>query len=514
MQQHTLQDNKRIAKNTVFLYIRMLFVMGVSLFTSRVVLDKLGVEDYGIYNAVGGVVAMLMFLNGTLSTSTSRFLTFELGRNDIARLTSTFSTAFYAHLILALLVVLFMETIGLWFVYNKLIIPLDRMYAALWAFHISVFTAFIAITQVPYTSVIIAHENMKVYAYMGIFEAVAKLVIVYLLVISSVDKLIFYACLVGIVQLLIAVFYRLYCVRNYVESHITRLFDKNILRRMLSFSGLSLLANVSHVLSVQGLVVLMNMFFQPVVVAAQAIGNQLTNAMMQFVGNLQTALNPQIIKLYATGAYTESRRLTLQSSVYVHELMLLLCLPAIVTMDSLLHLWLVEVPAYAVIFAQYIIIKQLFNVYNMTLYTPMIASGKLLSNSLAALFGGIGAFILLYVLLKLGFDVMWIQYISVFQAALFSYIVKPYILCKEIGYSWSEILWSFWGCIKVSIIPVLVSVLCYLYITIDNVIIMFGVITCICISVLFSAYIFLDEKTRNKLHVYFKQKLLDKIHFS
>lgn len=513
-QSNSLQNNKRIAFNTLFLYIRMLFVMGVSLFTSRVVLDKLGVEDYGIYNAVGGVVAMLMFLNGTLSTSTSRFLTFELGRNDIARLTSTFSTAFYAHLILALLVVLFMETVGLWFTYNKLIIPPDRMYAALWAFHISVFTAFIAITQVPYTSVIIAHENMKVYAYMGIFEALAKLVIVYLLVISSADKLIFYACLIGVVQLLIAGFYRFFCIKNYKESRISKSFDKSILRGMLSFSGLSLLANVSQVLSVQGLVVLMNMFFQPVVVAAQAIGNQLTNAMMQFVSNLQTALNPQIIKLYATGAYAESRRLTLQGSVYVHELMLLLCLPAIVTMDSLLHLWLVEVPAYAVVFAQYIILKQLFSVYSITLYTPMIASGKLLSNSLTSLFFGIGMFILLYVLLKLGFDVMWIQYISVFQAALFSFVVKPYILCKEIGYSWSEILLSFWGCVKVSIIPVLVSALCYQHIAIENLIDMFIVIACICLSVVTSAYIFLNKATRLKLHTYLSHRIFSRIHFS
>ena len=512
--QTNLQNNKKIAINTIFLYIRMLFIMGVSLFTSRVVLDKLGVEDYGIYNAVGGVVAMLMFLNGTLSTSTSRFLTFELGRNDNTRLTSTFSTAFYAHLILALLIVLFMETVGLWFVHNKLIIPTNRMYAALWTFHISILTTFIAITQVPYTSVIIAHENMKVYAYMGIFEALAKLVIVYLLIISPIDKLILYACLIGGIQLLTAIFYRLYCIKYYQESHISSSFDRYVLRSMISFSSLSLLANISQVLTAQGLVVLMNMFFQPAIVAAQAIGNQLTNAMMQFVNNLQTAINPQIIKLYATGAYAESRRLTLQSSVYVHELMLLLCLPAIVVMDSLLHLWLVEVPPYAIIFAQYIILKQLFSVYSITLYTPMIASGKLLSNSLASLFFGIGVFVLLYVLLKLGYDVMWIQYISVLQAALFSFVVKPYILCKEIGYSWSEIFGSFWGCLKVSVIPVLVSIFCYLYISIDSLWDMFGVITCICISVAISAYIFLDKATRLKLHNYLSQRIFSHIHFS
>lgn len=502
-----LQDSKRIAKNTIFLYIRMLFVMGVSLFTSRVVLDKLGVVDYGLYNAVGGVVAMLMFLNGTLSTGTSRFLTFELGRNDASRLKATFNTTFYTHLVLALLVALFMESVGLWFVYEKLIIPPERLSAALWAYHISIFTAVVAITQVPYTSVIIAHENMKIYAYLGVFEAVAKLVIVYLLVISSADRLVFYAVLVGVVQLLVAMFYRFYCIRHYVESHISRIFDRQILRGMLSFSGMSLLANASQVLSVQGLVVLMNMFFQPVVVAAQAIGNQLTGAMMQFVSNLQTAINPQIIKLYATGDYAASRRLTLQSSVYVHELMLLLCLPAMVVMDPLLHLWLVDVPPYAVIFAQYIVLKQIFSVYSSTLYIPMVASGKLGSNSVASLLFGISTFVLLYVLLKLGFDVMWIQYISVLQVALFSYVVKPYILCKEVGYSWHEILRSFWKSLRVSLIPVLVSIFCVMYLEITDLWKMLASVVFICLSVLVSSYLFLDEETRKKLHAFIGRRI-------
>ena len=484
-----LQDNKRIAKNTLFLYIRMLFVMGVTLFTSRIVLDKLGVVDYGLYNAVGGVVAMLMFLNGTLRTGTSRFLTFELGRNDASRLKATFSTAFYTHLILAILLALFMESVGLWFVYEKLIIPPERLSAALWTYHISIFTAVIAITQVPYTSVIIAHEDMKIYAYFGIFEAVARLLIVYLLAISSADRLVFYAWLVGLVQLLVAMFYRFYCTRHYVESHIIRTFDKSILRGMMSFSSMNLLANASQVLSVQGLVVLMNMFFQPVVVAAQAIGNQLTSAMMQFVNNLQTAINPQIIKLYATGDYVASRKLTLQSSVYVHELMLLLCLPAIVVMDPLLHLWLVEVPSYAVVFAQYIVLKQIFSVYSMTLYVPMVASGKLGSNSVASLVLGI------------------VQYVSILQAALFSYVVKPYILCREIGYSWSEILSGFWKSLKVSVIPVVVSVACTVYLTgigfwqlVTNV----GII---CLSVVFSSYLFLDMDTRRKLHTFIGRRV-------
>ena len=504
---NTIQNNARIAKNTIFLYIRMGFIMIVTLFTSRVILDKLGVEDYGIYNAVGGVVAMLSFLNGTLSTGTSRFLTFELGNSNKAKLKSTFSTAFYSHLFLAILVALIMETFGLWFVYNKLIIPDDRMYAALWTFHISIITAIISITQVPYTSVIIAHENMKIYAYLGVVEALFKLIIVYLLYISSVDKLIFYSFLVGLVQLLIALFYRNFCVKHYAESHISRFFDRKIFREMLSFSGLSLIANLSQLLSMQGLVVLMNMFFQPAIVAAQAIGNQLTNAMMQLVSNLQTAINPQIIKLYAIGNYEESRKLTLESSVYVYELVLLICLPAIVVMDPLLHLWLVEVPPYAVIFAQYIVAKQIFSVYNNTLYIPMMASGKLGSNSKASVWLGIGLFLVLYILLKLGFGVMWIQYISILQVFIFSYIVKPYILCKEVGYTLSEISKSIIHTFKVSVMPVVVSITVMIYVTPTSIIKMLFSVVLICSSVLISSYIFLNRETKYKINTYIYNKL-------
>ena len=504
---NTIQNNARIAKNTIFLYIRMGFIMIVTLFTSRVILDKLGVEDYGIYNAVGGVVAMLSFLNGTLSTGTSRFLTFELGNSNKTKLKSTFSTAFYSHLFLAILVALIMETFGLWFVYNKLIIPDDRMYAALWTFHISIITAIISITQVPYTSVIIAHENMKIYAYLGVVEALFKLIIVYLLYISSVDKLIFYSFLVGLVQLLIALFYRNFCVKHYAESHISRFFNRKIFREMLSFSGLSLIANLSQLLSMQGLVVLMNMFFQPAIVAAQAIGNQLTNAMMQLVSNLQTAINPQIIKLYATGNYEESRKLTLESSVYVYELVLLICLPAIVVMDPLLHLWLVEVPPYAVIFAQYIVAKQIFNVYNNTLYTPMIASGKLGTNSKAGIWLGIGLVVVLYILLKLGFDVMWIQYLSILQVIIYSYVVKPYILCKEIGYNWVEISKNIIQTFRVSILPIAISILVTFCFNPSSMFRMILSVIIICSSVLISSYIFLNRETRYKVNTYVLKRL-------
>lgn len=504
---HNLGNNKRIAKNTIFLYIRMLLVMGVSLYTSRVVLDKLGVVDYGLFNTVAGVVGILTFLSSTLSTSTSRFLTYALGAGDEQKLKHTFCTAFYSHLILAFIVVFLLETVGLWFVYNKLVIPPERFYASLWAFHISVFIVFVAITQVPYTSVIIAHENMNVYAYLGIFEAIAKLLIVYLLAVSTSDKLILYAILIGLVQFLTAMFYRSYCVRHYGESNLARCFDKSIFHQMLSFSGQSLIANVAHILSTQGIIVLINLFFSSVLVAAQAIGNQISGALMQFVSNLQTAINPQIIKLYASGDREAFRKLTLNSSVYVHELLLLLALPAIVVMEPLLHLWLVEVPPYAVVFAQFILLRQILNVYNSTLYVPMIASGELKYNSLASVWVGIGSFVLLYLLLKMGFGVMWVQYIGVAGAIVFSYAIKPYILCRKIGFSWHEILASFVQCVKVSVAPVAVSFACHRFMDIHQFGFMLLACVCICITVCVAAYANLEKTTRLKLNAFIVSKI-------
>lgn len=500
-------NNKRIAKNTIFLYIRMLLVMGVGLYTSRVVLDKLGVVDYGLFNTVAGVVGMLTFLSATLSTSTSRFLTYALGMRDDRKLKYTFCTAFYSHLILALIVALLLETMGLWFVYNKLIIPPERLYASLWAFHISVFSTFVAITQVPYTSVIIAHENMNIYAYIGIFEAVAKLVIVYFLVVTTSDRLILYSILYGIVQFLIAMFYRGYCIRHYEESHLVQRFDRDIFRQMVSFSGQSLIANVANILSTQGIIVLINLFFSSTIVAAQAIGNQISGALMQFVSNLQTAINPQIIKLYASGDYEAFRKLTLNSSVYVHELLLLLALPAIVVMEPLLDLWLVDVPPYAVVFAQFILLRQILSVYSSTLYVPMVASGRLKSNSVAAVWIGIGSFILLYLLLKMGLGVMWVQYIGVLSIVLFSYIIKPYILCREIGFTWNEILASFMQCAKVSVFPVAASFACYHLMNIHQIGYMLLACVCICFTVCVTAYANLDKTTRLKLNAFIGSKM-------
>lgn len=294
-------NNKTIAKNTMFLYFRMMFTMVVALFTSRVILQKLGVDNYGIYQSVGGIVGFLSFVNSALSTGSSRFLTYALGEDDFEKLRKTFSTTLTIHIALAVLVVIVAETAGLWFLFNKLVIPADRMDAAVYVFHLSILTAVFTLTQVPYNASIISHEKMSIYAYMSIFEVSAKLGICYLLSIGSFDRLKLYATLLLAVQISLMSFYRLYCIKNFQETSYKFVLDKKIFKEIAAFSGWSLFANCSAALNSQGILILLNMFFQPAVVAARAISIQVNMAATQFVNNFRTASNPQIVKRLAAG---------------------------------------------------------------------------------------------------------------------------------------------------------------------------------------------------------------------
>ena len=349
-------NNKTIAKNTMFLYFRMMFTMVISLYTSRVILQKLGVDDYGIYHAVGGIVGFLSFLNGAISTGTSRFLTFELGKNNFDKLKRTFSTLLTTHFIIAGVVVLMAETIGLWFVYHKMVIPPERMTAALFTFHVSIVTAVINLTQVPYNASIIAHEKMGIYAYLSIYEVVAKLVVCYLIGIGDVDKLIVYTTLYFLVHVSLLLFYRVYCVKHFPETKYKFGLDKEILKPVLFFSGWSLFAQSSIALSNQGILVLLNIFFSPAVVAARSISLQVNSVAHQFVQNFRTAVNPQIIKKYAIEDYQGSKDLLLQSTKFSFYLTLLLALPIYFVADPLLHLWLGDnVSEYTTIFLQIVL---------------------------------------------------------------------------------------------------------------------------------------------------------------
>ena len=442
----------RIAKNTVFLYFRMLFVMAVSLYTSRVILEILGVDDFGIYQTVGGIVGMLTFINSALSTGTSRFITFELGKNDIRSLTTTFSTTVTMQLFLILLIVIVAETAGVWFVNHKLQIPEGSRQPALWAYHLSIATTAFSLLSVPYLASIIAHERMNLFAYLGIYEVCAKLGIVYLLTLSDINRLIFYALLLLLVQISVTTFYIIYCIRNFKECRCSLIFDRDTFKQIAGFSGWSLFSSTSIALNNQGVLVLLNMFFSPAVVTARAISLQVNNAANQFVSNFRTAVNPQIIKQYAAGNYDESKALLLSSTKYSFYMMFLLSLPICIGAEPLLHVWLKDVPDYAVIFLQLVVIQSLFQVFDTSFYTALYAKGDLKANALISPTVGFVMFPVVYLLFKWGASPVALSWASLVMYAILGLIIKPILIVKIVNYKWKEIFDVYKPCILISVV--------------------------------------------------------------
>lgn len=463
MSDNIISDNKRIAKNTIFLYIRVMVTMIVSLYTSRVVLQVLGIEDYGIYQAVGGIVGLLSFLNGALSTGSSRFITYGLGEGNTEKLKKIFNTTITIHVILAVLVVIIAETAGYWFLQNKLIIPPERMKASLWVFHFSILTVFFTITQIPYNASIIAHENMKVFAYVSIIEAVSKLCIVYLLLIGNFDKLILYAILHFVISASILVFYRVYCSKKYEEVRFKLELDRPIFKEIVSFSGWSLFANSAIALNNQGVLLLLNMFFSPAIVAARSISIQVEMAAFQFLTNFQTATVPQIVKRYAQGDYEGSKSLLLEMTKYSFYLMLLLAVPIFFSAEQLLSLWLVEVPPYTVVFLQIIIIQSLFQVFDTSFYKALYAKGSLKENALLSPTCLMINFVVVYLLFKMGLSPLALSWSTVVCYAIIGLVIKPILLSKIVGYTWNDIFSTVWPCLKVAFFSLLLPIVVTLY---------------------------------------------------
>lgn len=455
-------DNKTIAKNTILLYVRMMFTMCISLYTSRVILAVLGIDDYGIYQAVGGVVAMLSFVNHALSTGSSRFLTFELGTGNADKLKRTFSSLLTAHILLALAVVVLAETAGLWFVYHKLVIPAERLSAAVTAYHFSIVTAVIQIIVVPYSASVIAHERMGVYAYVSILDAVLKLAICYLLSVGGLDKLMLYAMLLCTIQVVNILIYRGYCVKHFEESHYKPMWDKPILKEVLGYSGWNLFANTALALITYGSSILLNMFFTSAVVTAMAVSNQVNGAAQQFVNSFRTAANPQIVKKYAVGDLSGSKKLLLASTKYSFYLMLLLAIPLFFVADEVLHLWLKEVPEYTMIFVRVTIATCLFQVFDTSFYTALYAKGRIKENALLSPSVLFLLFIIVYFSFRGGYSSpLILSYGLCIAYAILALIVKPLLIIKIAGYKWREILGVFVDCLKVFAVAIILPLLLY-----------------------------------------------------
>ena len=434
----TNSSNKTIAKNTAFLYVRMLVVMAVTFYTSRVILHVLGATDYGIYNVVGGIVTMMGFLNGALGASSSRFLTYELGIGNQSKLNQTFSASLNLHIAVALLVLVIGETIGLWFVLNKLVVPDDRMVAAFWVYQFSIVTTMVNFTQVPYNASLIAHENMSVYAYVGLYEAIAKLLIVYAITVSPIDNLIFYGLLLMVNTIGIQFFYRYYTSKRYYECRFRIVNDKALYKTLLSYSGWDLFGGIAVMCQGQGINILLNLFFGPVVNAARAIAVQVQTAISQFVNNFLTAVRPQVVKNYAEGNTEKMYSLTFSAAKYSYMLMLALVLPVCFEVKFILHIWLGDnAPEETATFVVLILITYLMETFHSASLMSYHAIGKIrlgnivggtlmvmaLPISYVALRLDAPAFSVFIVIFVVNFTQMFWGWMIVHRYVKFSYIV-------------------------------------------------------------------------------------------
>jgi O-antigen/teichoic acid export membrane protein len=404
LQSSNSENNKRIAKNTLFLYFRSILTLGIGLYTSREVLAQLGVSDFGIYNVLGGVIVLFSFIQNAMSNATSRFFTFDLGKGDFEALKKTFNLSMVIHIFTALLILILGETIGFWFLNTRLVIPEDRMGAANFVYQFSVLSACLGILQVPYIVAINAHERMKIFAYFGIADAVFKLAIVFALGFSPFDKLKFYSVLLFAVYIIMIIFYQIYCRRNFKETHFKWFWDKKMFLERIDFGGWTMLQGTSVIAALQGVNMIVNMFHGVIANAAYGIMTQVTNAMTQFANNFFAAVNPQITKSYARGDMDYLHSLLFRSIKFSFLISFALAVPLVINMDFILHLWLKTVPEYAVVFCQIRVVDWCLCMFFIPISLTITATGKIKRFLIIDSILTIQNFIFVYILFKLNFS--------------------------------------------------------------------------------------------------------------
>lgn len=421
------ENNKRIAKNTLILYVRMFLMMLVGLYTSRVNLAALGVDNFGVYNVVGGFVAMFSIISTSLSGAISRFITYELGRGDSGKLKTMFSTSVNIMVLLSLVIVIVAELLGPWFIENKLDIPAGREIAAQWVFQFSILSFVVGLISVPYNAAIVAHERMSAFAYISIFEALGKLTVALLIPHSPIDKLIFFAGLLCLISIIIRIIYGSYCKRHFAECAYSFSFDRSIFKQMSGFAGWNFFNSTAYIFNNQGVNMLLNMFFGVAVNAARGIAVSVDNIVNQFVGNFMTAVNPQITKSYASGDLANMHKLVCRGAKFSYYCMLLLALPIILEAEQILGLWLVEVPEYTASFVQLILITSLCDSIGRTGYTACMATGRLKKYSLVITSVAILEFPLVWLAFSLGATPLYAYYIYIF-VKIAALIVRMFLM--------------------------------------------------------------------------------------
>ena len=373
-----ISSKTTIAKNTTLLYCRTVLIMLVTLYTSRVILQSLGVEDYGVYSAIGGVVSILTVVIGPIDSAISRFLTYELGHGDLVILKRYFSTGLTIMLLFSIIAVVILETAGLWFLNNKMVIAPDRMVAANWVLHLSIAAFVVNMISSPYRAAIIAHEKMSLFAYLGILDAILKLAVAFMLMLSPADKLILYAALLLGVSVMIRFIYTVVCNRRFEECRKVKMgIDRELFIGLFSFAGWNIFGATASICRGQGINILFNVFGGPVVNAAYGIAHQVNGAVDTFVNNFTTALNPSIIKSYASSQKGYMMSLVYQGARFSYFLVLFFALPLVLETDYVTKLWLGQTPKYSVVFIQMMLIYSLIESLSKTIMTGVNATGKI-----------------------------------------------------------------------------------------------------------------------------------------
>ncbi len=429
-------NSKRIARNTFFLYIRMLFLMVVSLYTSRVILSNLGITDFGIYNVIGGFTSMFVFFRSSLANVTQRFLSVEIGQNNFKAANKIFCVHQSVYIVISLFVLLFGEIIGVWFIYNKLNIPAERVLAAFWVFQLTLFSLCTTILSVIYEAVLVAREEMKIYSYVGIIEGIIKLFIAYVIAIIAYDKLVVYSLLLFVVAIGIRVFYSIYCTKKYSESVYKWEWDKKKIRECFSMISWNTLGTLVYSINEQGLNILLNIFFGPIVNAARGVAGQINQAVNNFSANFYTSVRPQLMKSYAVKDYEYLFNLFFTTSKLSVYLLWIIVLPLCLSIDFVLHLWLSEVPEYTKIFTVLILIYSVINVLNNPIWALALAVGKLKNYILYGSAVFFLVFPISYLFLRYGYSPQSVFVISIIVRCFYIYTVLV-ILKKEITFSLS-----------------------------------------------------------------------------
>lgn len=436
------ENNKRIAKNTLFMYFRMGITMLVQLYTSRIVLNSLGVDDYGIYNVVGSVIVAFSFISGPLGTATQRFYNFELGKNNKQGVNSIFNHSLFIYLILSLILFIIIEIAGIWFINNKMQLPASRLEAAMWAFHLSVLGFVFSLIKIPFESLIVAHEKMDFYAYVSIADVLLKLLNAFSLLYIAIDKLKLYSVNQLVITIIILCCVIYFCKKQFKYIHIKQTYDKVVFKQFLSFSGWSLFGSVASMTANQGLNILLNAFFGVAINAAMGIATQINAAINQFVNNFQIAFRPQIIKSYAANEMESLHKLIFNTSKYSYLLLLGLICPIVMNIDFILRIWLKNVPTYTSEFAIFMLIYALLETLSAPMWMTVQATGKIRNYQLVISSLISMNIIVSYVLLKIGYppstvlitkcflDVFYLITRLYFMRSMIQFSIRQYI--KEV----------------------------------------------------------------------------------